>query len=116
MIGAAMALRENLVVMILFAAILAQGMFAATHCFEAVTPPSAAQLALASSHDNDCDSYVQSSTAVIAPHDSVKAVPVVLAFGDLISQALPASHRAARDLSASALFSPPLDLNSVLRI
>jgi hypothetical protein len=111
-----MGLRENLVVTILFLALLAQGMFAAAHCFEAVTPPSAAQLAFASSHDNDCDSHIQPLTSQIAQHDSVKAVPVILAFGERMSQTAPASRKAAPDWSASALFSPPLALNSILRI
>jgi hypothetical protein len=111
-----MAHRENLVVMIVFAALLAQGMFAATDCFEAITRRSTAQLALASSHDNDCDSHVQSSTAVIAPPDFVKAVSIIVPSGEFIPQAPVASRRAAPDLSASALFSPPPNLNSILRI
>lgn len=111
-----MSLRENLGVMVLSVAVLAQGMFAVTHCFEPVPRPSGAHLALASSHDDDCDLHVQSSTAVIAGHESQKSVPFMAAFGELISQAPLASRGAAPDLSTSPLFSPPLNLNSILRI
>lgn len=111
-----MRLRENLIVIILFVAVLAEGMLTATHCFEPVTPQSATQLALALPHDNDCELHGQSSTAVIAPHDSVKAVPAMVAFDEFISQPRLASRGVAPHELGCVLLSPPHNLNSILRI
>ena len=111
-----MAVRENLVAMVLFAAFLTQGTFAAAHCFEVVSAPNAAH-SFVSSHDDDhCDSRLESLNAVVTLHDSIEAVPAGLVFAELISQVLLPSRRTAPALLASAFFSPPLSMNSILRI
>jgi hypothetical protein len=112
-----MRLPENLGVMVLSIAVLAQGIFAVTHCFEQVSRPAAARLAQAADHDDDCEWHAQSSPAVVAAYEFVKAVPVAAPFGEFISKAPLASRGAAPDVHETPwFFPPPLSLNSVLRI